>query len=163
MVSSFSSLHHWHLKLARGSSEILSSDLFSAYPTLSDFQITGKQIIVCSSRSDRKRTRFGTVERLSSVLSSHTLILSNTIISDPRYNYYYSLRDYYGLVKFSRRNYPNAAAKGMAPETLQASSVMFRIVRWALVRNLSTWPPDPRQAHLDRFQRDLVDAVQEGL
>ena len=39
---------------------------------------------------------------------------------------------------------------------------MIRMVRWALVRNLSTLPPDPQQ-HIDRFQRDFVDAVVTAL
>ena len=103
---------------ARGSSEFQLSDLFSAYPTPADFHVTGKQIIVGSSRGDRKRTRTGTVERLSSVLSSLTSILSNTIISDPRYNCYYGLRDYYGLVKFSQAEQSSSAANGLAPGTL---------------------------------------------
>ena len=66
---------------------------------------------VGSSRGDRKRTRTGTVERLSSVLSSLTSILYK-IISDPRYNYYYGLRDYYGLVKFSQAELSSDAANG---------------------------------------------------
>ena len=60
------------------------------------FSSNWQAIILGSSRGDRKRTQTGTVERLSSVLSSLTSILSNTIISDPRHNYY-GLRDYYEL------------------------------------------------------------------
>ena len=103
---------------ARGSNEFQSSDWFSAYPTPAKFQVTGEQIIVGSSRGDRKRTRTGTVERLSSVLSSLTSILSNTIVSDPRHNYYYGFRDYYGLVKSSQAELSSSAANGLAPATL---------------------------------------------
>ena len=37
------------------------------------------------------------------------------------------------------------------------------MVCWALAQNLSSLPPDPKQAHLDRFQRDLVNAVERAL
>ena len=37
------------------------------------------------------------------------------------------------------------------------------MVRWALAQNLSSLPPNPKQAHLDRFQRDLVNVVERAL
>ena len=37
------------------------------------------------------------------------------------------------------------------------------MVRWALAQILSSLPPNPKQAHLDRFQRDLVDVVERAL
>ena len=37
------------------------------------------------------------------------------------------------------------------------------MVRWALAQNLSSLPPNPKRAHLDRFQRDLVDVVEKAL
>ena len=87
--------------------------VFRGDPTPADLQLTGKQIIVGSSRGDVGRTRSGTVERLSSVLSSLTSILSNTIISDPRYNYYYGLRDYYGLVKFLQVSWERVQSRSL--------------------------------------------------
>ena len=71
-------------------------------------------------------------------------------------------RDYYGLVKSSHAELSRSAANKLAPATLWASSVTIRMVRWALARNLSTLPPDPKQAHIDRFQQDLVDAVEKS-
>ena len=62
----------------------------------------------------------------------------------------------------SSQELSSAAANGLAPATLQASSVTIRMVRWALARNLSTLPPDPKQAHIDRFQQDLIDAVERA-
>ena len=37
------------------------------------------------------------------------------------------------------------------------------MARWALAQILSSLPPNPKQAHLDRFQRDIVDVVERAL
>ena len=37
------------------------------------------------------------------------------------------------------------------------------MVRWALAQQFSSLLPNPKQAHLDRFQRDLVNVVERAL
>eukprot|EP00927_Polykrikos_kofoidii_P014152 TRINITY_DN16176_c0_g1_i2.p1 TRINITY_DN16176_c0_g1~~TRINITY_DN16176_c0_g1_i2.p1 ORF type:complete len:3105 (-),score=492.61 TRINITY_DN16176_c0_g1_i2:105-9254(-) len=137
--------------------------IFRGDPTPEDLQLTGKQIILgTAAKSAGGGGTGGNFEHLSSVLSSLASILSNTIIMDARYSYYYGLRDYYGLVKFLQTEVSLHAADELGLGA-SAAAITLHTVRWALARNLSTLPQNPSQTESGRFQRDLEESVERAL